>query len=153
VGVVVFDSGTGKVTAFSTGGRKDVMAAAEPMLAPLEQFGANKLIPTAESGTDHFDFMLEGVPTFVAEQDAANYLENYHATSDTYDKVDFAQLKKHVAEAAELSFALANANERVGPRLSRSEIEQTMRDTKLDQEMKEMGMWDEWAKGARGRER
>ena len=56
-------------------------------------------MPTAESGTDHFDFMLEGVPTFVAEQEEANYMENYHATSDTYDKVDFPQLKKHVAEA------------------------------------------------------
>jgi len=67
------------------------------------------------SCTDHFDFMLEGVPTFVAEQDEANYLVNYHATSDTYDKVDFPQLKKHVAEAAVLSFALANAPERVGP--------------------------------------
>ena len=43
-----------------------------------------------EWGTDHFDFMLEGVPTFVAEQEEANYLENYHAVSDTYDKVDFA---------------------------------------------------------------
>ena len=28
-------------------------------------------------------------PTFVADQEEANYLENYHAVSDTYDKVDF----------------------------------------------------------------
>ena len=48
---------------------------------------------TMEWGTDHFDFMLEGVPTFVADQQEANYLENYHAISDTYDKVDFPQLK------------------------------------------------------------
>ena len=152
-GVVVFDAGTGKTTAFSTGGRKDVVPAAELMLAPLEQFGANKAIATAESGTDHFDFMLEGVPTFVAEQDEANYLENYHATTDTFDKVDFAQLKKHVAEAAELSFALANAADRIAPRLNRAQIEQTMHETHLDQELKDMGMWDEWASGKRGRER
>jgi len=151
-GVVVFDAGTGKTTAFSTGGRKDVVPAAELMLAPLEQFGANKAIATAESGTDHFDFMLEGVPTFVAEQDEANYLENYHATTDTFDKVDFAQLKKHVAEAAELSFALANAADRIGPRLNRAQIEQTMHETHLDQELKDMGMWDEWANGKRGRQ-
>ncbi len=66
-----------------------------------------------EWGTDHFDFMLEGVPTFVADQDEANYLENYHAISDTYDKVDFAQLKKHVAEAAVLSLELANLPEKL----------------------------------------
>src|SRR5208283_5373849 len=108
-GVVVFDGGTGKTTSFSLGGRKDVVDTATKLVAPLEQFGANKLLTTAESGTDHYDFMLEGVPTFVAEQDEANYLENYHATTDTFDKVDFAQLKKHVAEATALTFALADA--------------------------------------------
>jgi len=150
-GVVIFDSGTGKTTGFSVGGRKDIIPAAQPFVAPLAEFGADKLIANAEAGTDHFDFMLEGVPTFVAEQDEANYLENYHATSDTYDKVDFPQLKKHVAEAAELTFALANAANHVGPRLNRAQIEQTLHETHLDQEMKEMGMWDEWANRKRGR--
>jgi carboxypeptidase Q len=150
-GVVIFDSGTGRTTGFSVGGRKDIIPSAQPLVAPLTQFGADKLIPNAEAGTDHFDFMLEGVPTFVAEQDEANYLENYHATSDTYDKVDFPQLKKHVAEAAELSFALANAADHVGPRLKRAQIELTLHETHLDQEMKEMGMWDDWANRKRGR--
>ena len=151
-GVVVFDAGTGKTTGFSTGGRKDVVAAAESLLAPLRQFGAAKAVATAEYGTDHFDFMLEGVPTFVADQEEANYLENYHATTDTFDKVDFAQLKKHVAEAAELSFALANTADRIGPRLNRAQIEQTLHETHLDQPLKDMGVWDDWANGKRGRQ-
>jgi carboxypeptidase Q len=151
-GVVIFDSGTGKTTAFSTGGRHDLVAAIAPVLASLEQFGVTKAVPTAESGTDHFDFMLEGVPTFVADQQEANYLENYHATTDTFDKVDFPQLKKHVAEAAELSFALANRAEPIGPRLNHAQIEQSMHETHLDQELKDMGMWDEWASGKRGRQ-
>lgn len=150
-GVVIFDSGTGKTTGFSTGGRKDVASSAAALVAPLEQFDAARLIPTAEAGTDHFDFMLEGVPTFVAEQDEANYLVNYHATSDTYDKVDFPQLKKHVAEGAVLSFALANVPERVGPRLNRAQIEQTLHETHIDEELKSMDMWDDWASGKRGR--
>jgi carboxypeptidase Q len=151
-GVVVFDSGTGKTISFSTGGRKDVIASAQSMLAPLEQFGVSKAEATAETGTDHFDFMLEGVPTFVADQEEANYLENYHATTDTFDKVDFTQLKKNVAEAAQLAFALANAEERVGPRLTRAEIDQTLHESHLDEEMKAMGMWDEWVSRKRGRE-
>ena len=151
-GVVIFDAGTGKTTAFSTGGRKDVIPAAQSMLAPLQQFGVTGAVATAESGTDHFDFMLEGVPTFVADQDEANYLENYHATTDTFDKVDFAQLKKHVAEATELTFALANSADRIGPRLNRAQVDQTLHETHLDQELKDMGMWDEWANGKRGRE-
>ena len=151
-GVVVFDAGTGKTTTFSTGGRKDVLAAAQAMLTPLEQFGVTKAVATAETGTDHFDFMLEGVPTFVADQVEANYLENYHATTDTFDKVDFAQLKKNVAEAAALSFELANAADPIGPRLNRAQIEQTLHETHLDQELKDMGVWDEWASGKRGRQ-
>src|ERR1700692_3028692 len=151
-GVVIFDSGTGKTTTFSTGGRKDVIAAALPILAPLEAFGVTKAVPTAESGTDHFDFMLEGGPTFVADQEEANYLENYHATTDTFDKVDFAQLKKNVAEATYFIFALANTETRVGRRLNRAQIEQTRGESHLDQQLKNMGIWDEWAKGKRERE-
>ena len=101
-GVVIYDSGTGKTTGFSLGGRKDILPTAMALMAPLAQFEVKELKYDMEWGTDHFDFMLEGVPTFVAEQDEANYLENYHAVSDTYDKVDFPQLKKHVAEAARL---------------------------------------------------
>ena len=105
-----------------------------------------------EWGTDHFDFMLEGVPTFVADQQEANYLENYHAVSDTYDKVDFPQLKKHVAEAAALSFELANLHEKVGPRLTHDQIEQTMRDTNSVDMFKAFGLWDDWGSGKRGRQ-
>ena len=115
-GVVVIDAGTGRVTGFSTGGRKDMAEALQPMIAPLKQFGVEELkTDDVEWGTDHYDFLLEGVPTLVAEQAEANYLENYHATSDTYDKVDIPQLKKHVAEMTVVAYGLANARERIGP--------------------------------------
>ncbi|HKH99273.1 MAG TPA: M20/M25/M40 family metallo-hydrolase [Candidatus Sulfotelmatobacter sp.] len=152
-GVVVYDSGTGKTTGFSVGGRKDVLDTARALIASLAQFGAKELTPEMEWGTDHFDFMMEGVPTFVADQEEANYLENYHAVSDTYDKVDFAQLKKHVAEAAALSVGLANLPERIGPRLTHAQIEQTMIETHSDQMFKAMGLWDDWVSGKRGRQK
>jgi carboxypeptidase Q len=150
-GVVVFDSGSGKVTGFSLGGRKDVVPAATRLVAPLKQFDATTLLTTAEWGTDHYDFMLEGVPTLVAEQQEANYLINYHASSDTFDKVDMDQLKKHVAEAAALTFGIANGAERIGPRLTHAQIEQTLRDTDFDQLMKTFGTWQAWQQGKLGR--
>jgi carboxypeptidase Q len=152
-GVIVYDSGTGKTTGFSVGGRKDVQYRAQDLIAPLAQFDVKDLMTNMEWGTDHFDFMLEGVPTFVAEQQEANYLENYHATSDTYDKVDFGQLKKHVAEAAALSIELANLPYRVGPRLTHDEIEQTMRETNSVEMLKADGIWDDWVSGKRGRQK
>jgi len=150
-GVVIYDSGTGKTTGFSVGGRKDVLDAARDLIVPLSQFGVKELKPEMEWGTDHFDFMLEGVPTFVAEQEEANYLENYHAVSDTYDKVDLAQLKKHVAEAAAMAIGLANLPQKVGPRLTHDQIEQTMRDTNSVDMLKANGIWDDWVSGKRGR--
>jgi carboxypeptidase Q len=149
--VVVFDSGTGRVTGFSVGGRKDIVDAANKVVAPLKQFDAATLITTGEWGTDHFDFMLEGVPTFVAEQEEANYLINYHAMSDTFDKVDLAQLKKHVAEAAALAFGIAYLPERLGPRLHHAQIDQTLHETQLDELMKTLGMWQPWQDGKWGR--
>ncbi len=152
-GVVIYDSGTGKTTGFSVGGRKDVLTTAKDLIAPLAQFDVKELKTDMEWGTDHFDFMLEGVPTFVADQQEANYLENYHAVSDTYDKVDFAQLKKHVAEAAALSVGLANLYAKIGPRLTHDQIEQTMRETNSVEMLKAFGLWDDWIKGVRGREK
>jgi carboxypeptidase Q len=152
-GVVIYDSGTGKTTGFSSGGRKDVLDTAKRLAAPLQPFGFTEMKTDMESGTDHFDFMLEGVPTFVADQEEANYLENYHAVSDTYDKVDFAQLKKNVAEAAEFSIALANLPERIGPRFTREQIEQSLRETRGDEMLKANGLWDAWESGRLGRQK
>ncbi len=152
-GVIVYDSGTGKTTGFSVGGRKDVLFTAKELIAPLAQFDVKELKPDMEWGTDHFDFMLEGVPTFVADQQEANYLENYHAVSDTYDKVDFPQLKKHVAEAAALTVELADLPEKIGPRLTHDQIEQTMRETNSVEMLKADGIWDDWVSGKRGRQK
>ena len=151
VAVVILDSGMGRVTGFSLGGRRDVIAAATALVAPLKQFDATTLTTDADWGTDNFDFLLQGVPTFVANQEEHNYLLNYHAMSDTFDKVDLAQLKKHVAEAAAFTFGVANSPTRPGPRLHHAQIEQTLRETHLDDQLKTFGMWPDWASGKRGR--
>jgi carboxypeptidase Q len=150
-GVVILDEGTGQVTGFSVGGRKDIVPAITNIVAPLKKFDATTLTTDAEWGTDHFDFMLEGVPTLFANQTEGNYLINYHAMSDTYDKVDFPQLKKHVAEAATVAFGIADSSDRVGPRLNRQQFEQTMRETHLDDLMKTFGLWRSWQDGSLGR--
>jgi len=151
VGELVLDEGTGAITGFSTGGRKDVDAVLAPMVQPFAQWKANQLTDDAMTGSDHYDFMVEGVPTLVANQLEANYLVNYHASSDTFDKVDFAQLKKNEAMAAELILELANAPQRIGPRYTRAQIEATFPETHLDEQMKGFGLWEDWQNGTRGR--
>jgi carboxypeptidase Q len=150
-GVVVFDSGIGRVTGFSLGGRRDVISAATTLVAPLKPLEASTLTTDADWGTDNFDFLLEGVPTFVANQEEANYMLNYHAMSDTLDKVDLVELRKHVVEASALVIGLANAPEPPGPRLHHTQIEQTLRETHLDDQLKLFGMWNDWVSGKHGR--
>jgi carboxypeptidase Q len=151
VAEVVLDEGSGPIASFSTGGRNDVDSALAPMLQPFAQWKASDVTNDAIVGTDNFDFMMEGVPTLLPNQLEANYLVNYHATSDTFDKVDFAQLKKNEAMAAELVFELANAPGRIGPRYTRAQIEATLPETHLDEQMKGFGMWEDWESGTRGR--
>ena len=151
VAMLTWDEGTGRTTGFSLGGRKDLVGPVQKLLEPIRQLDANTLTVDAFVGTDNMDFLLEGVPNLVANQEEANYLVNYHASSDTFDKVDFAQLKKHVAIAAYLTFAIADSPERLGPRQSRAEIESVMEDTHLNDQMKAFDLWEGWASGKRGR--
>jgi len=153
IAAVIFDSGVGRITGYSLGGRKDIESPVREALAPLLTFAPLDFTFDAGMDTDNFDFILEGVPTLEANQEPANYMLNYHASSDTYDKVDFKELKRSVAIAAITAFALADRQGRVGPRQSRAQIEQLFQQTGLDKEMKNAGFWPLWEKSERGRER
>jgi carboxypeptidase Q len=150
--VIVFDSGIGRVTGFSLGGRHDFEAGVREVLKPLDSWDVNHATFDAQVGTDHFDFMIEGVPTLVANQEEANYLPNYHAASDTLDKVDIRTLKLHTVIGALAAWGLADRAEPLGKRLSRAELETMMKESGLDQEMKSMGYWPGWVNGTRGRQ-
>jgi len=147
---VIFDAGVGPVTGYSLGGRKDTLATVQEALEPVKSLGVKEFTFDAGVDTDNYDFLIEGIPTLVANQEPANYMLNYHSASDTFDKVDIGQLKRHVAISAVTAYALADADNRIGPRLSRVEIEQLIKETGLDQEMKLMDVWSAWEKGERG---
>jgi carboxypeptidase Q len=149
---VIFDSGIGKVTGYSLGGRPELEAGLREVLKPLESWDINHHSVAPESGSDHLDFMLEGVPALIAEQDEANYMPNYHAASDTLDKVDIRTLKEHTVIAALTAWGIADRVEPLGKRLTRAEIEANFKETGFDQAMKAGGEWEEWASGKRGRQ-
>jgi len=149
--VITFDAGIGRVTGYSLGGRRDIEAGVREILKPLESWGANNHTNDASFGTDNFDFLLEGVPTLVANQEEANYLPNYHAASDTLDKVDMRELKLHTVLAALTTWGIADRVEPLGKRLSRTELDVLVKETGLDQQLKLLGYWNAWQSGARGR--
>lgn len=151
VAAVIFDNGDGPITGYELAGRKDIVAAVRNALQPAASLGVKDFTLDGAGDTDNFDFLLQGVPTLVAIQDPANYMLNYHAASDTFDKVDVSQLKRNVAIVAITGFALADRLERIGPRQTRVQIEQLLKDTGLEQGMHDDGFWPLWKSGQRGR--
>ena len=149
--MITYDAGIGRLTGYSLGGRRDIEAGVREVLKPLESWGVNNHTYDASFGTDNFDFLLEGIPTLVANQEEANYLPNYHAASDTLDKVDMRELKLHTVIAALTSWGIADRAEPLGKRLSRAELDVLVKETGLDQQLKLLGYWDAWQRGARGR--
>ncbi len=149
--MIAYDDGNGRMTGFSLGGRKDIADELKKLIAPLKGYDATTLTFDTTADTDHFDFLLEGVPTLYANQVEANYIINYHAMSDTFDKVDLPELKKLTAESAVTTFAIADAPERVGPRLHRAEVEKLLHESHMDDSMKMTGAWKAWESGERGR--
>jgi hypothetical protein len=150
---VVFDIGSGKTTGFSLGGRADLQPAVEAALLPAAAGGPFTQTTDAFIGTDNYDYLVEGVPTLVANQDPQPYLADYHAESDTFDKVDQEQLKANTAIAAVLTWDLADSPVPLAPRQTRAEVESLVQATGLADQMKALGLWEPFASGARGRAR
>jgi hypothetical protein len=150
--VIVFDSGSGRVSGYSLGGRTDTEASLRQILKPLDSWGAANDTADASFGDDSFDFLLEGVPTFVANQEIANYLVNYHAASDTFDKVDQRELKMNTVIAALTVWGIADRAEPVGKRLTHPEVDALLKRTGLDRQMQLLGYWEQWQAGDRGRQ-
>jgi carboxypeptidase Q len=153
VAVLIHDIGDGKVLGYFTNGRPELDAPVKAALAPVQSWGADSANEEAILGTDNFDFLLEGVPNLVANQETERYLPDYHAASDTFDKVDLELARKNAAVAAVAVSGIANAPSPLGRRQSRAEVERLLADPKwkLDAQMKVYGLWSDWESGKRGR--
>jgi carboxypeptidase Q len=149
---IVFDDGSGRATGYLVSGRTDIVDELREELKPAAPLNAGEITTDAELGTDNFDFLLEGVPTLIANQEPANYMVNYHAASDTFDKVDLAQVKQNAALAAITAYAIADAPQGLGKRQSRAEIEQLLKQTGLWDQMQQWNFLQFWLDGSRGRQ-
>jgi len=145
-GVVVFDTGSGHLTGFYLNGREDLRKPVEQAFAAVEGIQATDQVFDA---IDNFDFLISGVPNLIGNQDPIPYLPNYHAESDTVDKVNQREMKLTEGAAAVLLWGLAENPERAR-RLSRAEVEKLVHDTKLDEQMKAFGQWEDFESGKRG---
>jgi hypothetical protein len=86
-----------------------------------------------------------------AEYESAARISNDNSNDKQNAGIGIAQLKKQVGIAAITAFAIADAPERIGPRLSRSQTETLLGAVGWRTLMQSQGLWNLWASGARGR--
>jgi Zn-dependent M28 family amino/carboxypeptidase len=151
VAVLIHDIGDGRINGYFNNGRPDLTPSLAAALAPVASSGARGSNDEAILGTDNFDFLLEGVPNFVADQETGRYLADYHAASDTFDKVDLREAAWNAAVAAVATFGFADAPARPGSRQSRDEVGSLLEKSGLAGQMRTYGLWEDWEKGRRGR--
>jgi carboxypeptidase Q len=87
-GVLIHDTGTGKVKSISLEGRYDLREIMDKVVEPFkEAVELEELSMRTMMGTDHQSFLPKGVPAFAVAQDMAEYRKTHHTESDTFDKV------------------------------------------------------------------
>jgi len=145
-----YDIGSGRISGFFTNGRVELVEFLDRALRSVAGLGPfdNPNVPIV--GTDNFDFMLEGIANLVANQESANYGPNYHAGTDTFDKVDLTQLRLNAAISAAVTWAFAE-EDIDWQRHDRTAIQELIDTTDLGQQMRTFGFFDAWATGQRGR--
>jgi len=144
------DIGSGRITGFFTDGREELVEPLNRALEPVQGLGPFQQINEPIVGTDNYDFMMQGVANLVGNQEAYNYGPNYHAESDTFDKVDQRQLRLNAAIVAALTYGFANMDV-TWKRQSQAEVQHLIDSTNLRAQMDMFALYPGWADGSRGR--
>jgi len=144
-----YDIGTGRITGYFTGGRPALPPMVDRALGPVSGLGPFTHLDVPIVGTDNYDFMMQGVPNLVANQESANYGPNYHARSDEFGRADLRQLRLNAAIAAAVTWGFATGAPAL-PRQTAAQVDSLVRATDLADQMKSFGVYDSWAAGERG---
>lgn len=150
--VIAVDEGSGRTTGVSLQGRHDLEPIVDAALSHVSALGPFVQTTDAFMGTDNFDYMIEGIPTLLPNQDLTPYYLDYHADSDTFDKVDMRELKLNTAINAALAWGLADSPSPLPPRWNHKQVEAMLKATGVADIMKTFNVWGAFESGKRGRQ-
>jgi carboxypeptidase Q len=148
--VVNFDIGSGRTTGFYLNGHPELRPPLDAALGAVAGLGPFAHSLEAVDLVDTFDFLLSGVPALLANQDVVPYLPDYHAESDVFDKVDGREAKVNAAIATAVVWGLAETPARPAQRQTRGEVEEVLKESRVDEQMKAFGQWEDWLAEKRG---
>lgn len=107
-GVLVHDSGTGKVLTVGLMGNYRVKETMDRVLYPVaEKLGISETSVRSEGGSDHVPFDEAGVPGFWCLQDPADYDKTHHSQADTLDRVKWDELTEGAQVLAVFAYNVA----------------------------------------------
>jgi carboxypeptidase Q len=144
------DIGTGAITGFFINGREEIRATIDSVLHPDAELGSFSQIIDPVVGTDNYDFMMQGIANLVANQADANYASNYHAQSDTFEKVDQQQLKLNAAIMGATILGISNLDQIPWQRQTSEQVVKMVEKYNLEQAMKTFGLQQSWQENKRG---
>jgi carboxypeptidase Q len=113
-GVLVHDSGTGKVLTVGLMANYGVREMMDRVLNPLaraKDVGLAEPSLRTEGGTDHVPFDEAGVPAFWCVQDNADYDQTHHSQADTLDRVRWDDLTEGAQVLAVFAYNVAELPE------------------------------------------
>src|SRR6202521_1442142 len=122
-GVLVHDSGTGKVLTvglMANYGARETMDRVLNPLARAKDVGLAEPSLRTEGGTDHVPFDDAGVPAFWCVQDNADYDQTHHSQADTLDRVRWDDLTEGAQVLAVFAYNVAQLPEMLPRKSSQS---------------------------------
>jgi Zn-dependent M28 family amino/carboxypeptidase len=122
-GVLVHDSGTGKVLTVGLMANYGVRETMDRVLNPLaraKDIGLAEPSLRTEGGTDHVPFDEAGVPAFWCVQDNADYDLTHHSQADTLDRVRWDDLTEGAQVLAVFAYNVAQLPEMLPRKSSQS---------------------------------
>ena len=111
-GVLVHDTGTGKVLTIGLMGNYNVRETIDRVLYPLaEPLGIMEPSLRSEGGSDHVPFDTAGVPGFWCVQEVADYDKMHHSQADVLDHVRWDDLTEGAQVLAVFAYNVAELPE------------------------------------------
>jgi carboxypeptidase Q len=111
-GVLVHDTGTGKVLTIGLMGNYNVRETIDRVLYPMaEPLGIMEPSLRSEGGSDHVPFDAAGVPGFWCVQEVADYDKMHHSQADVLDHVRWDDLTEGAQVLAVFAYNVAELPE------------------------------------------
>ena len=121
-GVLIHDSGTGKVLTIGSMGNYGARETLGRVLYPLaEPVGIMEPSLRSEGGTDHIPFDTAGVPGFWCMQEIAEYDKLHHSQADTLEHVRWDDLTEGAQVLAVFAYNVAQLQDLLPRKSSRQE--------------------------------